>query len=685
MRICLTALASALITTLASGQGRIFVMPDGEGVGTSWEDATGDLACAMESAEFGTEIWVAQGTYVPAGCEDCVDADRSASFRLRPGVRVTGGFLGDETEASAADPANVTVLSGDIGAAGDPSDNAFNVLFCDGCGRDAALANLTITGGNANRFARDLSARGLAGAGVYLDASDGRVASPKFSSCAIVSNDSHGQGGGIYLNGAGGGQASPTFEHCLIAFNTSRADGGGLYALARDGETSPSFTDTQIRSNGTINPGNSNGQSGAGAYFLATGGRAAVTLDRCLVTRNSTDISSPGHNNGNASANGGGFYLTAADFNPELSLTARNTVISHNASYSGGAVYNNRGHVSLTNVSIVANRALGSGGSGGGLYLNAGTAALTNGLSYGNRVPNNEGIGQDLRFVNAILDVDHTLFEAISHAAAFSCARGDCANDVFNAGEGMIYGADPLFVDIEADVPVPQATSPAIDAGDDAQGDTPGGDYLGDARLANLHTDLGAVELADAPLPAELLHVHAKPTDGSAIRVTWASRSEVNLAGYRVLRSETGDAGDFVEIGSVFAMGSGDYAHLDRAPVPGTTYYYQLQSVDGDGIGHASEVVAAAAEQSAVASADLLAEVYPNPTSGQVSLRLAARDNARTVYATLFDAIGRKLHLWPLTSDGEHVLSLSAFEDGQYVLHLMEGEHEQSMTLLVRH
>ncbi|MEJ2705688.1 MAG: WD40 repeat domain-containing protein, partial [Sedimentisphaerales bacterium] len=63
--------------------------------GRTWETAFSDLQDALSRATDGTEIWVAQGTYRP----DRGTGSRLASFVIRDGIRVYGGFRGDETTA----------------------------------------------------------------------------------------------------------------------------------------------------------------------------------------------------------------------------------------------------------------------------------------------------------------------------------------------------------------------------------------------------------------------------------------------------------------------------------------------------------------------------------------------------------------------------------------------------------
>ena len=93
----------------------IHVKADATGAnnGSSWADAFTDLQLTLMSAVPGDEIWVASGTYAPAGR----NGDRAATFQLVSGVGVYGGFSATETERHQRKPATyVTILSGDLNA-----------------------------------------------------------------------------------------------------------------------------------------------------------------------------------------------------------------------------------------------------------------------------------------------------------------------------------------------------------------------------------------------------------------------------------------------------------------------------------------------------------------------------------------------------------------------------------------
>ena len=114
---------TALAAVLRVDQGAT-----GANNGSSWTDAYTDLQTALTSAAGGDEIWVAAGTYKPIA-----GTVRTVAFTLNAGVALYGGFSGIETSRDQRDwETNVTILSGEIGVPGDPSDNSYHVVRCAG-------------------------------------------------------------------------------------------------------------------------------------------------------------------------------------------------------------------------------------------------------------------------------------------------------------------------------------------------------------------------------------------------------------------------------------------------------------------------------------------------------------------------------------------------------------------------
>ena len=92
------------------------------------------------------EIWIAGGTYTPYA-----EVGRSDGFILRPGVRIYGGFQGNETLTTQRVYGMFpTLLSGDIGITGNTSDNLYHVITTQSGAEESLLDGLTIRDGFAN-------------------------------------------------------------------------------------------------------------------------------------------------------------------------------------------------------------------------------------------------------------------------------------------------------------------------------------------------------------------------------------------------------------------------------------------------------------------------------------------------------------------------------------------------------
>lgn len=85
-----------------------YVKQGGTGDGTSWENASGDLQRMIDELADNNpqglpgEVWVAAGTYEPQS-QLIQGTGYSASFRMRDGISVYGGFLGVDSETSKTD------------------------------------------------------------------------------------------------------------------------------------------------------------------------------------------------------------------------------------------------------------------------------------------------------------------------------------------------------------------------------------------------------------------------------------------------------------------------------------------------------------------------------------------------------------------------------------------------------
>jgi hypothetical protein len=192
--------------------------------GSSWADAFTDLQSALRAATAGTTIDVAQGTYKPT-----TDTNRNATIQLIDGVTLEGGFAGN----IGADPnlrnttATPTILSGDIGAVGNNSDNSYSVVNGGGTDATAVLDGFIVTGGNG-----DVGNIGQAGGGI--DIVNG---TPIISDCTFTGNF------GIYGGGLCSHDSSPTITDCLFSNNSAGQPGtGGGGAIFETGGSPTALT-----------------------------------------------------------------------------------------------------------------------------------------------------------------------------------------------------------------------------------------------------------------------------------------------------------------------------------------------------------------------------------------------------------------------------------------------------------
>ncbi len=300
--------------------------------GASWATAFQTVQEGIDEAYLSHgEVWVAEGIYTPTS-----GSGRNASFFMAEKVGLYGGFTGTETARAQADPvARDTVLSGDVGAQGDASDNCYHVVTG---ARLTALDGFTIRDGRADgpellqkgggfyaleRVASDISRcifadnHAVEGGAVYAynessanftdctfssnTASRGaglllRIASSgTFSNCTFSSNIADWAGGAVYADYG----SSPVFIDCTFSNNSTTGKGGALMTddlASQVGVSSPVFTDCQFTGNSASFRG--------GAIYNFDGSETTVT--GCTFT-------------GNHAGTGGG--AIGNDFNSELTVS----------------------------------------------------------------------------------------------------------------------------------------------------------------------------------------------------------------------------------------------------------------------------------------------------------------------------------------------------------------------------
>jgi len=216
------------------------VIPGGRTTGAcdSWANGC-DLQYALAvKAVAGDELWVKMGTHKPTSA-----LERTASFVLKSGVAIYGGFNGTETARGQRSwQNNLTILSGDLSGNdganfANNSENSYHIVKTEGVIATAILDGFTIRGGNANGGYPNNY-----GGGVFILSGN-----PSLANLVISGNYASNLGGGIDVNGQprmtnitisgntapfGGGMANasnPLLLGTVFSNNTASSFGGGLY------------------------------------------------------------------------------------------------------------------------------------------------------------------------------------------------------------------------------------------------------------------------------------------------------------------------------------------------------------------------------------------------------------------------------------------------------------------------
>lgn len=328
--------------------GRIrYVKVGGTGDGSSWDKASGDLQKMIDelaTIDAPGEVWVAAGTYRPT-TQIIEGVQYAASFRMRDGIDVYGGFDDDEHPEDSKSKrkkgtmpwiyTNETILLGadyEDGSAtwGNDQWNVISssrhvVWFAPMSGEDnfksvTILDGVTIKGGAAN-----------GGEGLADFATD--------------------KGGGVYMG------LNAILQNCIVTENTANGDGGGVYANG-DGADASSANAKGGRVVGCLVYNNSSVEDGGGVFVK----NAGLVL-RSMITNNSA-------------MNGAGVYLDKNAKNHPEYLILSTSVVSNNTATGNGAVYCNESGVLLQNTIVnndcpsTVDASNPNSSQTGGLYIN---------------------------------------------------------------------------------------------------------------------------------------------------------------------------------------------------------------------------------------------------------------------------------------------------------------------------
>jgi len=112
---------------------------EGSADGTTWANAFVCLQDALAKANPSDNIWVAEGSYWPDLGRGHTVGDRNATFQLKSGVALYGGFSSGGGWLQRDPLLHKSILSGDIGETGVAGDNSSHVVTASGTDKTAIL------------------------------------------------------------------------------------------------------------------------------------------------------------------------------------------------------------------------------------------------------------------------------------------------------------------------------------------------------------------------------------------------------------------------------------------------------------------------------------------------------------------------------------------------------------------
>ena len=399
----LAAWGASSPATLAGSIWYVHASASGANTGTNWQDAFTTLQASLEAAQSGDEIWVAAGTYRPSA-RTILNDPRSATFTLRDGLAVYGGFAGMETSRDQRDPtAQGSILNGDLAGDDDGTpdrrvENAYHVVYRTGSTIESVVDGLTITAGEAtDRY----------GAGVY------QVNAPlTLRNCRLSNNAADSAAG---LSSSASGRAL-TVERCAFVNNTAQDSAACNVSLGC------TFRDCTFEGNTAT--------FSAGAMSITSNSAVLTTLQRCRFINNralkgvggalyeypSQVRLSECHFEGNSAALPGGAIVNYTSFGVmEIDrctfhqntcydvategggaimfegdqLTITDSTFTENVAWRGAAIRTQYTDARIFNCRFHGNR---SNESGGAIFNRMSTVTIANCLMTGNSAPSGAAV-----------------------------------------------------------------------------------------------------------------------------------------------------------------------------------------------------------------------------------------------------------------------------------------------------
>lgn len=215
----------------------------GNRTGCSWVDAMSDLTDALEIANAGDTIKVAQGTYYPDEIYQQDFNTTSSYFLIKDSVIVIGGY---PTGGGIRNwQVNQTVLSGEIQQDNDSLNNSSIIVKMQNLSNQTRIDGFFISRANGNAIELRVPLQstqtmpviancqienniGNKGAGIVINGNSYDTISPQIINCIFKNNHATVWGGAMYL-GASNLSQNTVIMGCLFTNNSAGEAGSAIY------------------------------------------------------------------------------------------------------------------------------------------------------------------------------------------------------------------------------------------------------------------------------------------------------------------------------------------------------------------------------------------------------------------------------------------------------------------------
>jgi hypothetical protein len=165
------------------------------------------------------------------------------------------------------------------------------------------------------------------------------------------------------------------------------------------------------------------------------------------------------------------------------------------------------------------------------------------------------------------------------------------------------------------------------------------------------------------------------------IELNWSTLSEINNEGFYVEKA-TDEISEFQEIGFVKGVGTSnevnEYSYVDYNLGRSTTFSYRLKQVDTDGNVSFSGIRFLRLQSSNEY------EVFPNPTTGVVSMILPETTNSKQI--RIYNAIGQMIYSLNIDQKSKYYqVDISGFEEGIYLIHFEDGINSKIKKIILNY